>query len=72
MQDLDKAQIGQVAVERRGGAAAILEDRMDRELHGNAAGVADPFTHPGGELDVDPVAGRQVAARLGDADDRPA
>src|SRR6185312_910715 len=45
---------------------------MDRELDGNAAGVADAVAHPAREIDVVAVAGREVAAGLGDADDRPA
>ena len=39
---------------------------------GNAAGVADAVAHAGRQVEVVAVAGREVAAGLGDADDRPA
>src|SRR5919112_3607925 len=69
---LHQPEVGQVTVERRGRAAAVLEDRVYRELHRDAARVADAVAHPPGELEVDPVAGRQVAAGLGYADYGPA
>ncbi len=69
-QHLDQAEIGEVAVERRGRAFAGLLDRMHRELEGNAAGVADAVAHPLGQLEVVAVAGREIRAGLGDADDR--
>jgi hypothetical protein len=46
VQDLDQAEIGEVAVERRGRAAAGLLDRVDRELDRDAAGIADAVAHP--------------------------
>jgi hypothetical protein len=49
-QDLDQAEIGEVAVERRGRALAGLLDRMGRELHGDAAGGANALAHPLGEV----------------------
>ena len=70
VEHLDQAEVGQVAVERRGRALAGLLDRVDRELDRDAAGVADAVADPLGELEVVAVARRQVAAGLGDADDR--
>ena len=53
VQDLDQAEIGQVAVERRRRPPAILEDRVQREFHRDAARVADAVAYaaapaPGG------------------------
>jgi hypothetical protein len=45
---------------------------MDAELERHPAGVADAVPHALGELQVMPVARNEVAAGLGDADDRPA
>ena len=70
MQDLDQAEIGEIAVERGGGALAGFLDRMDRELDRNAARIADTRLHAVRQEDVDLVAGGEVAAGLGDADDR--
>ena len=69
-QDFDQAEIGEVAVERRGRALAGLLDRMDRKFHRDAAGRADAFAHPVRQFEMVAVAGRQVVAGLGDADDR--
>ena len=70
VEHLDQPEIGEVAVEPRRRPLAGLLDRMHRELHGDAAGVADAVAHPLGELQVMPVAGREVRAGLRDADDR--
>ena len=70
VEHLDEAEVGEVAVEARGRALAGLLDRVDGELHGDAAGVADAVAHALGELEVVAVAGREVGAGLGDADDR--
>src|SRR3954452_3063185 len=43
---------------------------MDRELHRDPTGVADPVAHARRELQMVPVAGHEVAAGLGDTDDR--
>ncbi|MNE40995.1 hypothetical protein D3C80_1350430 [compost metagenome] len=72
MENLHQAQVRQVAVQGRGGAAALFGDGMDRELHGNAAGIADPGLDPLGQFDVVAVARGQVAAGLGNTDDRTA
>ena len=71
VQRLDQPQIRKVAIECRSRPAAILEDRMDRKFHGDPARIADPLARPLGELEMDAVARRKVAARLRDADDRP-
>ena len=70
VQDLDEAEIGEVAIERRRRPAAVLEDRMHREFHRHAAGIADAFAHALHRVQVHAVAGREVAAGLRDADDR--
>ena len=72
VQALDQAEIGEVAVERGGRPLAGLLDRMDRELDRDAAGIADAVAHARRQVEVMAVAGREVAAGLGDADDRPA
>ena len=43
---------------------------MDRELEGDAARLADAFAHALRQHDVMAVAGREVGAGLGDADER--
>ena len=70
VQHLDEAEIGEVAVERRGRPLAGLLNRMHRELEGDAAGVADALAHALGELEMVAIAGREIGAGLGDADDR--
>ena len=70
MQDLDQAQVGEVAVERCRRPPAILEDRVHRELHGDAARFTHALSHALDRLEVNAVAGIDVAARLHDADDR--
>ena len=71
MQHLDQAQVGEVAVEGRGGAARLLGNRVYRKLHRDATCIANAVLDPLGQFDVMAVAGRQVAAGLGDADNRP-
>src|SRR3546814_6714417 len=71
VEQFGERQIREVAIERCGGAAAILEDRMDRKFDRDAARIADAVAHPACEIEVDAVARRQIAARLRDADDRP-
>ena len=43
---------------------------MDRELDRYPACIADAIARTLSKVDMDPVAGRQITARLGDADDR--
>ncbi len=71
VQHLDEAEIGEVAVERGGGPAPGLLDRMDGKFHRHAARVADARLDPLGEEEVDLVAGREIRTRLRDADDGP-
>jgi hypothetical protein len=70
VQHLDQAEIGEVAVERRGRPLAGLLDRVDGKLEANAAGGNDAVAHALGQLDMVAVARRQIGAGLGDADDR--
>ena len=72
MQHLDQAQVRQVAVQRRRGPLAGFLDRVDRELERDAACVANAVAYPVGELHQVTIAGAEVAAGLGDADDGPA
>jgi hypothetical protein len=71
VQDFDEAQIREIAVQRGGRPAALLGERMHRKLHRNATRVADARFRARREFDVMPVARREIAARLRDADDRP-
>ena len=70
VQQLDERQIGEVAVKARGRPFAGLLDRMRRELEADAAGRNDALAHALRELEVVAVAGREIGAGLGDADDR--
>jgi hypothetical protein len=70
IEDLDQAQVLQVAIECRSRALERLLDRVDGELEGDAASLPDALAHSLGELEVMPVAGCNVRAGLGDADDR--
>ncbi len=71
VQNLDQADIGQVAVEAGGRALAGFLDRVNRELDGDAAGFTNALPDAFGQHHVVPVARRQVRTGLGDADDRP-
>ena len=70
VEEFYEAEISEVAVERGGRPLAGLLDRMDREFENDAAGVANALAHPFGEFEMVAIAGRQVRAGLGDADDR--
>ncbi len=72
VQQFHQTEIGEVAVERRGRPAAILEDRMNWKFQGDAPSVANAFTRSLGQIEVDAVARREVTASLGDANDRTA
>ena len=69
-QDFDQAEIGEIAVERRGRALARLLDRVDGEFEGHAARRDDAVAHALGEVEMVAIAGNEVGAGLGDADDR--
>ncbi len=68
VEDLDEAEVREIAIEAGGRALPGLLDRVHREFHRDAAGVADAIADAFGELDVVPVAGREVRSGLGDAD----
>ena len=70
VEHLDQREIGEIAVERGGRPLARLLDRMAGKLERHAARRLDAGAHALGELDVVAVAGRQVRAGLGDADQR--
>ena len=70
VQDLDQAQVGEIAVERRRRPPAAFLNRMHGKDEGNAARFANPVADAIGEKEVMAVASRQVAPRLRDADDR--
>src|SRR5215204_5112003 len=65
---LHEPKIREVAVQRGGRPAAVLVDGVHGELHRDAPTVAYPIAHATGELQMMPVAGREVASALGDAD----
>ena len=69
-QDLDKAEIGEIAVERRSRALSGLLDRMHREFHGDATGGADSLAHAVRQFQMMAVARRQIVAGLRNTDDR--
>ena len=69
-QDFDQAEIGEVAVERRGRTLAGLLDRVHRKFHRDAAGGADALADPVRQFEMMAVARREVVAGLRDADDR--
>ncbi len=69
VEHLDQAEIGEIAVERRGRPLAGLLDRMHRELEGDTAGIADAVAHARGKLEVMAIARREIGAGLRDADD---
>ena len=70
VQHLHQAEIREVAIQRRGRPLAGLLDRMDREFQRHAAGRTNAVAHAARQLDMMPVARRQIGAGLGDADDR--
>ena len=69
VENFDQPEIGEVAVERGGRTPAILENRVEWELHRDSTGVADSGADAVGELKMDFVARGEVRARLGNADD---
>ena len=72
VEHLDEAEISEIAVKRGGRPFAGFLNRMHREFEGDGAGLADALTHTVGKVEVMAVAGREVRAGLGDADDGPA
>ena len=70
VEHLDQRQVGEVAVERGRRPLAGFLDRVARKFERDAAGRLDAGAHALGQFEMMPVAGRQVRAGLGDADDR--
>src|SRR6185312_8163795 len=64
-----QAEIGKVAIKRRGRPFSGLLDRVTREFEGDAAGSADALAHPVCKFEMVAVARRKVRARLCNADD---
>ena len=71
VQDLDQAEVGEIAVEAGGRSLAGFLDGMNGELDGDAAGLADSFAQPLSQHQVVAVARREIGTGLRDADDRP-
>src|SRR5919107_33088 len=67
---LHQPQVCEVTLQCGGWPEAILEERGDRKLHRDSAGVTNPIAHATRELQMVPVTGHQVAAGLGNTDDR--
>ena len=72
VKDLHKAQILEVAVKVRCRPLAGFLNGVDRELERHAPHLADAIADARSKLDMVPVAGRDIGARLGNADDRAA
>ena len=70
IEHLDQTDIGKIAVQRRGGAFAGFLNRVDRKFKGNTARIANAGAGTFRQINMVAVAGRQVAAGLGNADDR--
>src|SRR5207253_9881494 len=71
VEDLDEGEVLQVAVDHRRRPRARLLNRMNRELEGDPAGLADPIADARRKKEVMAVTGRDVGAGLRDPDDRP-
>ena len=69
-QDFDQAEIGEVAIQRRGRALAGFLDRMRRKFHRDAAGGADSLADPMRQFKVMAITRRKIVAGLRNADDR--
>ena len=69
-QDFDQAEIGEIAVERRGRPLACFLNWVHRKLERQSPGRGDPVPHALGEFEVMTIAGRKIGAGLRDADDR--
>ena len=66
----DQPQIGKVAVQARRRALAGFLNRVDRKFQRDPAHFANTVAHAFGQHHMMAVAGRKVAAGLGNADDR--
>ncbi len=72
MQHFDQAKIGKVAIQPGGGTLARFLNGVDRKFDADAASFTDAFAHAFGQNQMVAVAWRQVAAGLGNADNRAA
>src|SRR5262249_58337416 len=70
VEHLDRAEIGEVAVERRRGPLAGLLDGVARKLEGDAARRHDALAHALRELQMVAIARGKIRAGLRNADDR--
>ena len=72
VQHFDKAEISEIAVERRGRPLAGFLNRMHRKFQRHAAGIANALAHAFGEFEMMAIARAEIGAGLRNADDRPA
>src|SRR6202011_3236510 len=70
MQDFNETEISEVAIERGGGALAGFLNRVNGKFKRDAACVADTVAHAARQIEMMPIAGREIRTRLSDADDR--
>ena len=70
--DLDQAEIGQVAVKSGSGPLARLLDGMSGKFKRQSSSIADARFYPIDKGGMNAVAGDQIAAALRNADHRPA
>ena len=69
-QDFDEAEIGEIAIERRGRPLPRFLNRVHRKFERQPPGRGDPVAHALGEFKVMAIAGRKIRAGLRNADDR--
>ena len=72
IEDLDNAEIGEISMKCGRGPDPRFLQRMHRKFERDAARIADAVAHAAREFEVMAVAGDEIAAGLGDADDGPA
>ena len=70
VQDFDQAQVLEISIQRRGGSFAAFLYGVDGKLDGYAADLADAVSDSVSQPKMNPVARNQIAAGLGDTDDR--
>ena len=64
-QDLDEAEIGEIAVKRRGRPLSRFLNRMHRKFERQSSGCGDAVAHALGEFEMVAIAGREVRAGSG-------
>lgn len=70
MENLNQAQVRQIAIDSRSGPPGALLYRMRRKLKGDPASCPDAFAHPFNQLKMMAIARRQIRAGLRDPDNR--